>query len=215
MIIEPKELNELIEGFLNDDDGKIDALIGSYYKFVYFNCLRILRDPEAAKDLTQDAFVRVYKYRGTYDKKYKFSSWLLKIATNACMDYLRRAGRERSMSVRLETIESAAGSLSRLKKQLVDDKFESDMDEKFEKALLSDVISLLPAMYRVTLVLKYYNDLSYEEISKILNIPVGTAKFRINRAKRIIIKMLFLAGEKRRGVIAKAAEKAACKGCEI
>lgn len=214
MIIETIEINELIEGFLNGEDKKINALITAYYKFVYFNCVRILRDDEAAKDLTQDAFVRVYKYRNTYDKNFKFSNWLLKIATNACMDYLRKSNKDRARVLHIETIESGAGCVNDLKKYLVDDKFEAGMDEKFEKDLLNDIISLLPPIYRVTLVLKYYNDLSYEEISKILNIPAGTAKFRINRAKRIIIKLLSLAAENRREKVEITADRAVGKGSE-
>ncbi|EKD69693.1 MAG: RNA polymerase sigma factor SigW [uncultured bacterium] len=214
MIIETQEIKELIDGFFNGEDKKTNALISLYYKFVYYNCLRITRDVEAAKDLTQDAFVRVYKYKETYDNKYKFSNWLLKISTNVCMDYLRKSNKDRARVLHIETIESGAGCVNDLKKYLVDDKFEAGMDEKFEKDLLNDIISLLPPIYRVTLVLKYYNDLSYEEISKILNIPVGTAKFRINRAKRIIIKLLSLAAESRREKVEITADRAVGKGSE-
>ncbi|HOT77078.1 MAG TPA: sigma factor-like helix-turn-helix DNA-binding protein, partial [Candidatus Wallbacteria bacterium] len=97
----------------------------------------------------------------------------------------------------IEAIEAGAGSINDLKKFLIDEKAEIKMNEKFEKDLLKDIIGLLPAIYRITIILKYYNDLKYEEISKILNIPVGTAKFRINRAIGIITKLFSLTEERR------------------
>ncbi|HOD41289.1 MAG TPA: sigma-70 family RNA polymerase sigma factor [Candidatus Wallbacteria bacterium] len=214
MIIETQETKQLIEGFFNGEDDKTNALISLYYKFVYYNCLRITRDADAAQDLTQDSFVRVYKYRETYDKKYKFSNWLLKISSNVCMDFLRQRGKDRVKVLYIEAIEAGAGSINDLKKFLIDEKAEIEMNEKFEKNLLKDLIGLLPAIYRVTVILKYYNDLKYEEISKILNIPVGTAKFRINRAIGIITKLFALTAERRTRIAETANRQKINKGSE-
>lgn len=193
MLNESENLNDLIDGFLNGDDSKTNALIVFFYKHVYSNCYKLVFDVDAASDLTQDSFVRAYKYKDTYNKKYKFSNWLLKISTNACMDFLKQRKKERCRLVYIETIEAEVGGINKLKKYLIDEKFECIINEKFERELLESIIKLLPDIYRVTLILRYYNGFKYEEISQILNIAVGTVKFRVNRARRILTKLLALA----------------------
>lgn len=193
MINEVENLNDLIDGFLSGDDCKTNALIVFFYKYVYNNCYKLVFDMDAASDLTQDSFVRAYKYKDTYSKSYKFSNWLLKISTNVCMDFLRQRKKERSRLVYIETIEAEVGGINKLKKYLIDEKFECIMDEKFERELLESIIKLLPDIYRVVLILRFDNDFKYEEISQTLNIAVGTVKFRINRARRILTKLLALA----------------------
>jgi RNA polymerase sigma-70 factor (ECF subfamily) len=193
MIHEPENLNELLEGFLSGEDGKTNALIAFFYKYVYNNCYKLVLDSDSASDLTQDSFIRAYKYKETYNKSYKFSNWLLKISTNACMDFLKQRKKDRVRLVYIESIEAEVGGISKLKKYLIDEKFECLMDEKFERELLESVIKLLPDIYRVVLILRFDSGFKYEEIAQMLNIPVGTVKFRINRARRILTKLLVLA----------------------
>jgi len=181
-----REPSELISGFLNGVPSLTEELITLYYKRIYFNCLKMLRDETAAEDATQETFIRAIKYKSSYDKKFRFIFWLLKISTNFCLDSLKKSGRENKMSVRIESLDTDAKNISGLRGLLVDKKAQMQIDDLAGSEMIKGAIDLLPVAYRVTVSLRYYNELSYEEIAQILNKPVGTIKFRMSRAKRLL-----------------------------
>jgi len=188
--VDGDSLEELVEGFVNNDQDKTERLVRHYYKNIFFNCIRIVRDDVAAEDLTHETFIKALKYRASFDKTQKFIFWLLKISTNVCLDYFNYHKRENMNVVRIEALNATAGNFRDLNELLVDANAQINLDKKIEQEIVSNAVMLLPVMYRVPVLLRYYNDLSYEEIAAIMQKPVGTIKFRVNRAKMILAKAL-------------------------
>jgi len=169
--------------------GRKDAfaeLVEKYKKQVYNVAYRMTNDPEVAMDISQEAFVKIYKNLAQYNPQYKFSSWLLKSVNNLCVDYFRtRNDKTASLDVIMEA--GAEGLLS-------GSNVASSSAEEFEKnearlelrAILKEAISQLPLDYKSVVVLRHLQNLSYKEISQILNLPMGTIKARIFRARKLL-----------------------------
>jgi len=184
--LDQSKVDDLINGFLGGDRGKTESLIKYYYRNVYFNCLRMVRDEAAAEDLTHESFIRALKYKSSFDRTQKFIFWLLKISTNVCLQYFNENKKDRFLLVHIDALDDSASSINNLNKILIDKKSHVKMEEKFENEIILKAVMLLPLIYRVPVLLRFYNDLSYEEIATILKKPVGTIKFRINRAKGLL-----------------------------
>lgn len=140
----------------------------------------MVRDPALAEDLSQEAFIKAYRHLGSFDASRKLSSWLFKIAHNTTLDYLRRRSLD---TVSLEPEEAGTSDHQRF---LVDLKTASP-DQRVERAdmaqTLEECIALLPPRYREIVVLRYQEGLAYQEIAEILDLPMGTVKTHIHRAR--------------------------------
>ncbi len=171
---------ELIERCRRGDERAYADLIQRYQNTVYNICRRLARDPDEARDLAQEAFVRTFSRLDRYDPVFPFSAWLFKITANLCIDHLRR---RRLQTCSLDDpIESDEGHIQR---QVEDQGERPDRAcERVEmRRLVWEAVALLPAHYRVILVMRHQEDLSYEEIATALEIPLGTVKARIHRAR--------------------------------
>lgn len=162
-------------------------LLQRYRGAVYGLCYRMTRHPEDARDLAQEIFIKVFSLLDRFDESYAFSSWLFKIATNHCIDYLRR-NRLRFMS--LESFATPDGEEMQL--QLPDHSAPPDRLLERQEAMerLDEVIALLPPHYRLIILLRHDQQLAYEEIAQILELPLGTVKARIHRARNMIQHLL-------------------------
>lgn len=170
---------ELLRRCLGGDNSAFAGIVESYQDRIYSFALRLLRDPQAAEDAAQDAFVKAFRGLASYNFAYPFSSWLFRIAHNACMDALRAGGRTVSMdgddfpdlpdrAVNVE--ESAAAALD---------------GERIEALLGS-----LPPLYSEALLLQYREDMGPAEIARVTGVPEGTVKARLFRGREMIKKML-------------------------
>ncbi len=159
-------------------------LIRRYERPVFALIYRMVRNREQAEDLSQETFVKVLNAIDSYRPEYKFSSWVFKIANNAAIDHLRR--RELSTlsldgsphAATPEAIEATALQIS--------DHSESPLDEVEAKELggeIEVVISRLRPEYRTCILLRHVEGRSYEEIAEILDLPLGTIKTYIHRAR--------------------------------
>ncbi len=161
--------------------GNVEAfaeLIDRYKVAVYNLCARMLGDPTEAEDAAQEVFVRAYTQLKSYTPGRKFSTWVLSIASHYCIDMLRR----RKPSVDLETIAFWK---------------QSDLPEPEERALTGEVrdevrelLNKLPDKYRGVTILRYWNDLSYDEIAQATGLSVATVKTRLFRARELLAKEL-------------------------
>jgi len=187
------EDNVLLEAYLEGENVAFDQLVMRYQDRLINYINGIIHDYDQAIDLTQETFIRVLKNAGKYEGKYKFSTWLYRIATNIAIDELR--GRKKK---------------GRFFFRNVLDCFRSDDDNSTEEMLLPDLtfcpgkalekaekadilqlaVSSLAETYRVPFLLKEVQDLSYEEVSHILNLPQGTVKSRVHRAKLLLREKL-------------------------
>jgi RNA polymerase sigma factor (sigma-70 family) len=158
-------------------------LLGKYQGSVFSICLRMVREREQASDLAQDVFLKVFTMLDRYDPAYAFSSWLFKITSNLCIDYLRKR--------RIETYPMDAplnGNEGEYTRQYEspDPTPETLMIRKQQMASLREAIETLPAHYRMIILLRHQENLSYDEIAETLDIPLGTVKARIHRAREML-----------------------------
>jgi RNA polymerase sigma-70 factor, ECF subfamily len=139
-----------------------------------------------AEDAAQEIFVRIYRQLGRYDLERKFSTWTLAIATNYCIDQLRR---RRLQLVPLENIVPWARSR--------DAGPEGEALDREARDEVQQLLRYLPEKYRAPLVLRYWEELSCAEIAEILGVPEGTVKTQIHRARKALGKLLVEREERR------------------
>jgi RNA polymerase sigma-70 factor, ECF subfamily len=159
-------------------------LLDRYQRPVFSLVYRMVRDREHAEDLAQETFIKVFNHIDRYDSKYKFSSWIFKIASNLAIDALRKKG--------LDTV-SLDGSRHATTEDEVDASriTVESRDENPEEALLSKelggqiehAIGELRAEYRTAILLRHVEGRPYEEIADIMGVPLGTVKTYIHRAR--------------------------------
>lgn len=182
----PENLRELSDGDLivkavaGREDG-FEELVRRYQRPITTYVYRMLGNYDAALDVTQEVFIKVYNSMTRYSAEYKFSTWLYKISHNAAIDYLRRnSHREQS----LET-ENADGAyqLQFESKHLSP---EQEREQSEWRAEIASVVRCLPAVYRELILLRHTQDLSYDEIAEITGLPLGTVKNRLFRAREMM-----------------------------
>ena len=173
----------LIERCLKGEERAFEELLNKYKAAVFSICYRMVRNRTDAEDLSQEAFIRTFSVLDRYDPSYPFSSWLFRITSNLCIDFLRR---RRGDTVSLD--QPIAGAEGDIQRQLPSDTVKPDreMETKEMMAALEDAISVLPEHYRIIIVLRHQEQMSYEEIADNLGIPLGTVKARIHRARNMI-----------------------------
>ena len=159
-----------------------DALYRDHYGRVFGLCLRLLRRPAQAEDATQEAFVRAYRALDSYDTSQPFAAWVLGIASNHCIDLIRRSTREPAPfgvgEVEVERIEAEAPAPE-------DALADAERNEEIRSA-----IEALPDKYRLPLVLAYYNEWSYDEIAAELGITRNHVGVLLLRARRTLRRAL-------------------------
>ena len=169
---------------LEGRDAAHRELIARYERPVFSLVFRMVRDRELAEDLTQDTFVKVLSHLDRYNAEFKFSSWLFKIANNVAIDHLRRR--------QLDTV-SIDGSPHAMTADAVEasrfdiaDGTENALDEMEARELGSAIeraIATLRPEYRSCIMLRHVEGRSYEEIATTLDLPLGTVKTYIHRAR--------------------------------
>ena len=170
----------LIERCKSGDQTAYALLVRKYQNSVFNLCRKMVRNPEEARDLTQEAFVKTFATLDRFNPVYAFSSWLYKITANLCIDHIRKQ-RMKMLSID-EPVDGDEGSIAR---DLQDPGQRPDeVSERSEmRILIQDAIAQLPVHYREILILRHEQQLSYEEIAARLAIPLGTVKARIHRAR--------------------------------
>jgi RNA polymerase sigma-70 factor (ECF subfamily) len=146
---------------------------------------RYVGDFQRAEDLAQEAFVRVYLHRERYRKTGKFSTWIFTIAVNLAKNEIRRKVRLKNV-LSMDHLKEVLGSVE----PIMTDRDEAPTDRRVEKdqtgRVVSAAIARLPEVYREALILRDIEGLSYDEIGEILDIPGGTVRSRINRARLML-----------------------------
>ncbi len=168
---------ELMERFLRGEVEGFNLLVKNYKVRLYSVLYRLLGNREEAEDILQETFLRVYKQRESYDFAYSFSTWIYTIALNLCKNLYKR-----KKKVRFLGLDSVANQ--------PDPNSENLGNKNRLSSILEGAIGSLPFKYRTVLLLRDVDQLSYEEVASALNLPLGTVKSRVNRARRILKKRL-------------------------
>lgn len=181
---------KLIQAALHKGDQKAYAeLLQRYRESVYFVMLRMCNNKDDAEDLTIEAFGRAFKRLDQYTPTYAFSTWLFKIASNNAIDFLRSKKKNTALSLdtKLENDEGQEFSKN-IKSQTLDPEEHIIKKQKIE--LLRDVVEKLKPRYKELVKMRYYEELSYEEIAVKLELPVGTVKAQLFRARDFLYNIL-------------------------
>ena len=173
----------LLERCLAGDERAYRDLVERYQSRVFSLAFRMVRQREDAEDLTQATFVRMFRAAERYDPNRPFAAWLFTIASRLCIDHLRR---RRLPSVSLSRGEP--GSEEEWTADVVDPgpRPEEVAARHAEERRVRELIQSLPPHYRIVVMLRHQEDFSYEEIASTLNLPLGTVKARIHRARALL-----------------------------
>jgi RNA polymerase sigma-70 factor (ECF subfamily) len=179
---------DLMARVAEDDERAFPELVRRFQGRVTNLVSRVLNDRECADDLAQEVFVRVFLHRRNYRRGSKFSTWLFTIAANLAKNEIRRRVRRRnwfSLDALQEVLQDSVP-------QLADptEGRESRMEREQLSEAVGRAIATVPEKYRLSLVLRDIEGLSYEEIAQVLGIPGGTVRSRINRARSLLKRKL-------------------------
>ncbi|MGI1691506.1 RNA polymerase sigma factor [Thermoanaerobacter uzonensis] len=187
---------ELLEKAKAGEAEAFEILTSEHQKYIYNVILKIVFDKEEALDLTQETLLKAYLNIKKFKGNSSFRTWLYRIAINCAIDYLRKRDVERSNFRKIEEFENEVKDFETP---------EEVVDKKLTAEIVMKEINKLPLDYKVVLILRDIEGLNYEEISKIMNLNLGTVKSRLWRARNLLkerIKSLpeFLSLDERRQV---------------
>jgi RNA polymerase sigma-70 factor (ECF subfamily) len=168
--------------------------MGRYRDAIYFMLLKMVNNQSDAEDLTIEAFGKAFKNINQYTPNFAFSTWLFKIATNNCIDFIRKKrGNTVSLDQSVDEEENLSPSAS-IQSDSMDP--EENMINQQKVKLMREVVSKLKPRYRRLVELRYFNEFSYDEISKELDLPIGTVKAQLFRARELLFNILKNTSEK-------------------
>ena len=180
--------NLLIEQSLKGQQSSFSELIDKYKNLVFNLAYRMTYNLQDAEDISQEVFIRVYKSLSNFNPRYKFSTWLYQMTLNLCRDRFRKG---KIPSISLDTPPNE-GDQKDFNSLIADPK--NNLEEAFLQAeqtnIINGLITSLPLKYREVIILRHLRDLSYEEMSKILNISLGSVKTRLFRAREKLREIL-------------------------
>ncbi len=184
---------DLIEHFQQGDTGAYELIVRRYKNQLSNFVFRFLGTQEDAEDVVQETFLRVFRNRFAYTRVAKFSTWIYTIAGNLARTELRRRKRRRLFSI------SSLGLEDR-DYEIADDDLnpEAQANSTLQEEIIQREIGKLSPKFREVIILRDVQELSYEEISKIIRVPIGTVKSRVNRARLRLQNRLKILLEKRK-----------------
>lgn len=177
----------LVEKALVGSEAAFQQLMQKYQRALYHHVRRIVRDRQELDDLVQETFIKAFGALDSYSSQYAFSTWLYKIATNHAIDYLRKkklttTSIDQPIRTREGEVEYEVPDVTyRPDRHIVEDQ---------RKTLIQAAIDALPPKYHRVIVMRHQQDKSYEEIARELDLPLGTVKAHIFRARELLNKYL-------------------------
>ncbi len=185
---------ELVEKARKGDQLAYAELLGRYRDAIYFMLLKMVNSQVDAEDLTIEAFGKAFKNIDQYTPNFAFSTWLFKIATNNCIDFIRK--RRASLVSLDQTIDGEDSLAPSTLIQSDDPDPEAYMINKQKIKHMRKVVSRLKPRYRQLVELRYFKEYSYDEIAVELDIPIGTVKAQLFRARELLLNIINRSSEK-------------------
>lgn len=180
---------KLVKLAIESGDQKAYAeLMERYRNSIYFMLLKMVNNKDDADDLTIEAFGKAFKRLHQYTPNYAFSTWLFKIATNNCIDFIRKK-KNNTFSIDKSFENEEGGEMTMdIKSEALDPEEKIMRKEKIK--MMREVVDKLKPRYKVLIELRYFDELSYEEISDKLTLPIGTVKAQLFRARELLLNIL-------------------------
>jgi RNA polymerase sigma factor (sigma-70 family) len=179
----------LVQRALTSGDQKAYAeLMQRYREPIYFMLLKMVNNKDDAEDLTIEAFGKAFRRLDQYTPQFAFSTWLFKIASNNCIDWIRKK-RIRAVSIDsgITTPDGETIEIS-VKDYVLDPAEALQKEERITK--MRDIVDKLKPRYRKLVELRYFEELAYEEIAEQMNLPLGTVKAQLFRAREFLFQMM-------------------------
>lgn len=182
---------EILEAFRAGDDQAFHQLYSKYQKAILRYVSRRVRDREAAQDICQEIFLRVHCFRGTYQPRYAFSTWLWTIARNVMCDWRRKGARTESIEVTTSSggDGGARGAFSAEEFPANEPNAEMLLMRKSERRRVKCLLKKLTHLQRRVIWLRLVRHLSYEEIAKDLGVSLSAVKCLLHRARQVLERM--------------------------
>ncbi|MDE3057757.1 MAG: sigma-70 family RNA polymerase sigma factor [Bacteroidota bacterium] len=181
------EDSRLIAAALNGDQTAYRAIEKKYHDQVFNLLYRMIHKKDEVEDLTQEAFIKAFASLASFNEEFAFSTWLFKIASNNCIDFLRKR-KLQTFSID-KPIESKEGDVTF---EIPDSTYEPDRDliALQRTKFLEQAIQSLPPKYRTVIIMRHSEEKDYQEIARALHLPIGTVKAHIFRAREMLYKAL-------------------------
>jgi len=186
---------KLVENAKSGNMQAFTELMYLYKDKIYHLAYRMLGNSQEAEDISQETFLRVYANLDRYDDQHKFSTWIYRIATNLCIDRIRKKKADFSLD---ESWNADEGIDWYSKIPNYDKSPEEEAIVNEEQEIIHNAILNLPPKYRVIMTLKYVEELSVQEISEVVNLSVATVKTRLHRGREYLRKQLIVSGKVRK-----------------
>jgi len=170
------------------DEAAYAELLDRYKDSVYFLLLKMVNNKDDAEDLTIEAFGKAFKNISQYTPNFAFSTWLFRIATNNCIDFIRKK-RTVTLSLDRSFTNSEGGEMTMdVRSDSLDP--EESLIRKQKNVLMRSLDDRLKPRYRTLIDLRYFQELSYEEIAEKLDLPLGTVKAQLFRSREFLYNII-------------------------
>ncbi|NOY36506.1 MAG: RNA polymerase sigma factor [Chlorobi bacterium] len=176
----------LVQKALDGSEHAYSELMKRYRDAIYYMLLKMVNSPVDAEDLTIEAFGKAFKNLDQYTPNFAFSTWLFKIATNNCIDHIRK---QKATLISLDQDDNNREQVSHTI-QFDGPDPEENMIKDQKAVLMREVVDQLKPRYKRLIELRYFREYSYEEIASELDLPLGTVKAQLFRAKELLYNIL-------------------------
>jgi RNA polymerase sigma-70 factor, ECF subfamily len=166
-------------------DGNQDAfavLVQRHQRRVFNLVFRMLHNYEEANEITQETFLAAWQGLPSFRGDARFSTWLYRIAYNCCLKQLEQRKRDRTLQMAIQAEQVA--------ELTIEEQANAELDAQACQALVRKYLSTLPAKYRIVLILRHLQEMTYEEMAEILTMPIGTIKTHLFRARNLLKERL-------------------------
>ncbi len=177
----------LVLAALAGDENAFARLLGRYKDAIFFMLLKMVNNKSDAEDLTLEAFGKAFKNLHQYSPNYAFSTWLFKIASNNCIDFLRK---RKGIIINMESSSENNDIDLPVKLRSGDPDPEERLIRKQKAILMRKVVRKLKPRYQTLVEYRYFREMSYEEIASELRLPLGTVKAQLFRAREMLFKLI-------------------------
>lgn len=182
----------LVEMAKKGNEKAFSSLLNRYRDSIYFMLLKMVNNTSDAEDLTIEAFGKAFRNLDSFTPEFAFSTWLFKIATNNCIDFIRK---KQITPAPMDQLQDDLNALTvNIQSDLPDPEEALINDQKI--AVLRGIVNQLKPRYRRLIELRYYKEYSYEEIASEMNLPIGTVKAQLYRAKSLLYNIFIKTGER-------------------
>ncbi len=174
---------QLVQASQQGNQDAFALLVQRHQRFVFNLSFRILQDYEDARESTQEAFLLAWQGLPSFRGEARFATWLYRIAYHCCLRQIERRKQEQALQTVMEAEQT-------LKGRKPERQVEEILEQRERQAVVREEMERLPTRYRMVLILRHLQEMSYEEIAEVLTLPVGTVKTRLFRARNLLKERL-------------------------